>query len=66
MKWIKENSCCEHFEPDDDTLVPMKECWCCKWSKFRADNQNLSIESIGVCNYFGNSKDSFVEEQTVG
>ena len=63
---VKENSYCEHWEPDDGALVPMKECWCCKWSRFRADNQNLASESIGVCEYSGNSEEVFNERQTVG
>ncbi len=63
---VKENSYCEHWEPDDGALVPMKECWCCKWSRFRAEDQNLASESIGVCSYLGNSEKCFLEKQTVG
>ena len=51
---VTENHCCEHWEPDDGALVPMKECWCCRWSEFRADNSSLSSDGVGVCNYSGN------------
>ena len=51
---VRENHCCEHWEPDDGALVPMKECWCCKWSKFKAETGNLHSESVGVCCYSGN------------
>lgn len=54
---VKENHCCEHFEPDIGVLVPMKECWCCKWSNFRADVRNGSgNETYSVCNYAGNAQ----------
>ncbi len=52
---VKENHCCEHFEPDDAALVPMKECWCCKWSNFRSENRNSQSETFSVCNYVGNA-----------
>ena len=51
---VKEDFCCEHFEPDDGVLVPMKECWCCKWGGFRADSKGSSSDSYSVCNYVGN------------
>jgi hypothetical protein len=53
---VKENHCCEHFEPDDGALVPMRECWCCKWSNFRLENKSGVSETISVCNYAGNAK----------
>ena len=52
---VKENYYCEHFEPDDGALVPMKECWCCKWSNFRTENRNGTSETLSVCNYVGNT-----------
>lgn len=55
---VREDYCCEHFEPDDGALVPMKECWCCKWSNFRADSKDSSSESYSVCNYIGNMKEA--------
>ncbi len=55
---VQENHCCEHFEPDDGVLVPMRECWCCKWSDFRTDNKYGSNECISVCNYVGNSRET--------
>ena len=55
---VKENHCCEHFEPDDGALVPMRECWCCKWSNFRADNKDDSFDGYSVCNYIGNAKEA--------
>jgi hypothetical protein len=55
---VKEDFCCEHFEPDDGALVPMKECWSCKWSNFRAENKNATSESYSVCNYVGNAKEA--------
>ena len=51
---VRENYCCEHWEPDDGALVPMRECWCCKWSKFNAEESRLISESIGICIYEGN------------
>ena len=53
---VKENHCCEHFEPSDEVLVPMKECWCCKWSNFRTGGKNGLTDSYSVCNYVGNAK----------
>ncbi len=55
---VKEDFLCEHFEPDDGALVPMKECWCCKWSNFRAENKNAAGECYSVCNYAGNAKEA--------
>ena len=54
---VKENFCCEHFEPDEGALVPMKECWCCKWSKFNTDVHELSKETMGICKYVGNMEE---------
>lgn len=53
---VKEDYCCEHWEPDDGALVPMRECWCCKWSNFRLENINGGAENLSVCNYEGNRK----------
>ncbi|MBQ9589392.1 MAG: hypothetical protein IJR29_04330 [Butyrivibrio sp.] len=58
---VRENHCCEHYEPDARALVPMRECWCCKWSRFSNENNEFTKESIGVCSYSGNS----VETTTV-
>ena len=55
---VKENHCCEHWEPDYGVLVPMKECWCCKWSNFRNEIKNSSSECFSVCNYVGNAKEA--------
>ena len=55
---VKENNLCEHFEPDDSVLVPMRECWCCKWSNFRADGGKDSFDGYSVCNYAGNSQEA--------
>ena len=54
LRIVKEDYYCEHWEPDDGALVPMKECWCCKWSNFRLDNRNGETENLSVCNYEGN------------
>ena len=54
---VRENHCCDHYEPDDGALVPMRECWCCKWSRFTAENNGLNSESVGVCCYKGNMKE---------
>lgn len=54
---VRENHYCEHWEPDDGALVPMKECWCCKWARFSADSGDLHSESVGVCCYSGNKED---------
>ncbi len=51
---VRENHLCEHFEPDDGALVPMRECWCCKWSKFDTEIHELNCESVGICHYEGN------------
>ncbi len=55
---VKEDHCCEHFEPDNGVLVPMKECWCCKWSNFRAEGENGISDDFSVCNYVGNAKEA--------
>ncbi len=55
---VKENHCCEHFEPDAKALVPMKECWCCKWSKFSTDVHELGSETYGICKYEGNMEEA--------
>ncbi len=54
---VKENHCCEHFEPDDKALVPMKECWCCKWSNFRGEGGGGTYGSTGICSYVGNARE---------
>lgn len=54
---VREDYCCEHWEPDDGALVPMKECWCCKWSRFSAEGFSLHSESEGICCYSGNKAD---------
>lgn len=51
---VKEDHLCEHWEPDDGALVPMRECWCCKWAEFVIDNRSLTSESLGSCCYHGN------------
>ena len=53
---VNENHCCEHYEPDDGALVPMKECWCCKWSRFETETHELNSESVGICHYEGNKE----------
>ena len=58
MMVVKEDHCCDHFEPNDDALVPMRECWCCKWSQFRSDNAEGSADGYSVCNYIGNAKEA--------
>ncbi|WP_024865211.1 hypothetical protein [Butyrivibrio sp. FCS014] len=58
MMVVSENHCCEHFEPNDDALVPMRECWCCKWSDFRADKGNGLSDGYSICNYIGNAKEA--------
>lgn len=58
---VKENHYCEHWEPDDGALVPMKECWCCKWSNFRNEIKNSSSECFSVCNYVGNAKEAVIK-----
>ncbi len=55
---VQEDHCCDHFEPDDGALVPMKECWCCKWSDFRSDSREDAFGSCSVCNYIGNAKEA--------
>lgn len=54
---VRENQCCEHWEPDDGALIPMKECWCCKWANFSSESSNLHSESVGTCCYSGNKND---------
>ena len=54
LKVVREDYCCEHWEPDEGVLVPMRECWCCKWSNFRNDGKDSSAENLSVCNYEGN------------
>lgn len=51
-KIVSEGDFCEHWEPEHGTLVPMKECWCCKLSDFRSNLNNCKSES--VCRYEGN------------
>ena len=53
---VREDYYCEHYEPDDGALVPMKECWCCKWSNFRTEGKDGGSDSYSVCNYIGNMK----------
>ena len=51
---VRENYCCDHFEPDEGALVPMKECWCCKLARFDAEIHELNSKSVGICQYEGN------------
>lgn len=59
---VTEKECCNHFEPDQDVLVAMKECWCCKWADFRKieieprscpalDNDEKQSLEYSVCHY---------------
>ena len=59
---VRENYCCDHFEPDDDALVPMKECWCCKWATFNTEIHELDKKSVGICRYEGNAENSSLEK----
>ena len=54
---VRENYCCEHYEPDDGALVPMRECWCCKWSQFDTEINELHNETKGICRYEGNREE---------
>ncbi len=56
LRIVKEDYCCEHWEPDDGALVPMRECWCCKWSNFRTGNKGNFEDNYSVCNYEGNKQ----------
>ena len=56
LRVVREDFCCDHWEPDDGALVPMRECWCCKWSNFRTDLKNDEVKNLSVCNYEGNIK----------
>lgn len=57
---VGENYCCEHWEPDDEALVPMKECWCCKWSSFETEDGGPIGQ--GACGYVGNSRDAILQD----
>lgn len=50
---IKDCYCCEHFEPQKNILVPMKECWYCKWSDFRKD---VSAPKESICHYYDDNE----------
>lgn len=58
MMVVREDHCCDHFEPNDDALVPMRECWCCKWSEFRSEKEGGPSDGYSVCNYIGNAKEA--------
>jgi len=47
---IHECDSCNHFEPGREVLVPMKECWSCKWSDFR---ENAQDGEMSICKYPG-------------
>lgn len=53
LRVVREDYCCEHWEPDKGVLVPLRECWCCKWSNFRIEGTNTEVENLSVCNYEG-------------
>ncbi|WP_026652536.1 hypothetical protein [Butyrivibrio proteoclasticus] len=57
---VNESHCCEHFEPDNGALVPMRECWCCKWSNFRKAGETDNLGGYSICNYVGNKKEEAV------
>lgn len=59
---VRENYCCDHYEPDDGALVPMRECWCCKWASFDTEVHELDKKSVGICRYEGNSERNSLEK----
>ena len=61
---VNECDCCDHFEPDSEVLVPMRECWCCKWSGFRSD-VHPPESCTSICNYLGNAYSSVCSKETV-
>lgn len=51
---VGEEDFCEHWEPGHGTLVPLKECWYCKWSDFRKEGND--DETTSICRYAGNCR----------
>ena len=45
---VMENDTCPHWEPAGDTnLIPMRECWYCKFSDFR--NETKEHRTYSIC-----------------
>lgn len=43
---VSPGDCCEQFEKSPmEALVPLRECWFCRWSEFRLDTNTFLKES---------------------
>jgi len=47
---VRENHSCPHWQPDGDaSLIPMHECWYCRFSDFRKDTEEHQTHSVCRC-----------------
>jgi len=47
---VREDDTCPHWEcTGGETLVPMRECWYCKYSDFRKDISEHRARSVCRC-----------------
>ena len=52
---VGERDCCERFEPEENGLLCLRECWHCKWADFHKDVKDSNVKE-SICRYERNRK----------
>lgn len=52
---VGERDCCERFEPEENGLLCLRECWHCKWADFHKDVTDTTVKE-SICRYERNRK----------
>ena len=52
---VGERDCCERFEPEENGLLCLRECWHCKWADFHKDVKDTNVKE-SICRYERNRK----------
>ncbi len=52
---VGERDCCERFEPEENGLLCLRECWHCKWADFHKDVTDANVKE-SICRYERNRK----------
>ena len=52
---VGERDCCERFEPEENGLLCLRECWHCKWADFHKNVADANVKE-SICRYERNRK----------
>ncbi len=52
---VGERDCCERFEPEENGLLCLRECWHCKWADFHKNVSGTNVK-VSICRYERNRK----------